>query len=101
MTHRPRTMLALAFALQTLTCVSAMADRGRDRWRDAIPESFAPQTVADKGISKEDAIKVVLKKYGGKVLDAQDQGDTYQVKVVGDDSVVRKVTVDAATGKIR
>ena len=56
MTHRPRTMLALALALQTLTSLSAMADRGRDRWRDAIPESFAPQTVADKAISTEDAI---------------------------------------------
>lgn len=57
--------------------------------------------VADRAISMRDAINRVRQQTGGRVLDAQDAGDHYLVKVLTPQGVVRVFQVDASTGAIR
>lgn len=57
--------------------------------------------VADRAVSMGDAIDRVRKSTGGRVLDAQDAGDHYRIKVLTRDGEVRVMRVDARTGSIR
>lgn len=57
--------------------------------------------VADRAVSMRDAINRVRQQTGGRVLDAQDAGDHYRVKVLTPDGVVRVFRVDASTGAVR
>jgi uncharacterized membrane protein YkoI len=57
--------------------------------------------VADRAVSMRDAINRVRQQTGGRVLDAQDGGDHYRVKVLTPEGVVRVYQVDARTGAIR
>ena len=78
-----------------------MADRGRDRWRDAAPHTFAPSTSADRRIGMNDAIAKVQRRTGGRVLDARETSDGYRLKVLTRNGEVRVIFVDAATGEMR
>jgi len=57
--------------------------------------------VADRAVSMKDAINRVRQQTGGRVLDAQDGGDHYRVKVLTPEGVVRVFRVDARTGAVR
>jgi uncharacterized membrane protein YkoI len=57
--------------------------------------------VADRAVSMRDAINLVRQQSGGRVLDAQDRGDHYRVKVLTPEGVVRVFRVDARTGAVR
>ena len=57
--------------------------------------------VADRAVSMGDAIDRVRKSTGGRVLDAQDAGGHYRIKVLTRDGEVRVMRVDARTGNIQ
>ena len=57
--------------------------------------------VADRTVSMGDAIDRVRKSTGGRVLDAQDAGGHYRIKVLTPDGEVRVMRVDARTGSIQ
>ena len=57
--------------------------------------------VADRAVSMGEAIDRVRKSTGGRVLDAQDAGSHYRIKVLTRDGEVRVVRVDARTGRIQ
>lgn len=48
-----------------------------------------------------DAINLVRQQTTGRILDAQDRGDHYRVKVLSQDGVVRVYRVDAKSGAVR
>lgn len=57
--------------------------------------------VAERAVSMGDAISRVRQQTGGRVLDAQDKGSHYRVKVLTPEGEVRVFRVDAMTGAIR
>ena len=59
-----------------------------------------PIKVADRAVSISEAIDRVRKSTGGRVLDAQDAGSHYRIKVLTRDGEVRVMRVDARTGSI-
>ncbi len=69
----------------------------------AQADHFQPRSikVADRAVSMRDAIDRVRQQTGGRVLDAQDGGDHYLVKVLTPQGVVRVFRVDASTGAVR
>jgi len=92
---------ALALLLAVVTALPAHADRGR-RHREPGPErEFAPNSTAQRHITAEEAVAIVQRETGGRVLDVRDQGDRYRVKVLTRNGEVRVVYVDAATGRTR
>jgi uncharacterized membrane protein YkoI len=78
-----------------------MSERGRDRWRDVEPHSYAPDSSADRRITLNEAVERVQRRTGGRVLDARDLGDAYRLKVLTRNGEVRVIFVDAATGSFR
>ncbi len=70
----------------------------------AIPTGYRVDSfvrVADRPVSMRDAINRVRQQSGGRVLDAQDQGTHYRIKVLTPDGEVRIYRVDAQTGAVR
>jgi Peptidase propeptide and YPEB domain len=57
--------------------------------------------VAERHVSLEQAVAIVQRATGGRVLDARAHGDFYRIKVLTRDGVVRVLDVDARTGAIR
>ena len=57
--------------------------------------------VAERPVSMRDAINRVRQQTGGRVLDAQDQGSHYRIKVLTPKGEVRIFRVDAQTGAVR
>ena len=57
--------------------------------------------VADRAVSMRDAVSRVRQQTGGRVLDAQDRGSHYRIKVLTPQGEVRIFRVDARTGAIR
>ena len=57
--------------------------------------------VADRAVSMREAVGRVRQQTGGRVLDAQDRGNHYRIKVLTPDGEVRIFRVDAQTGAIR
>lgn len=57
--------------------------------------------VAERPVSMRDAINKVRRQTGGRVLDAQDQGSQYRIKVLTPKGEVRIFHVDAQTGAVR
>ena len=57
--------------------------------------------VADRAVSMGQAIDSVRRTTGGRVLDAQDAGSHYRIKVLTRDGEVRVMNVDASTGRIQ
>ena len=57
--------------------------------------------VAERAVSMRDAINRVRQLSSGRILDAQDRGNHYRIKVLTQDGIVRVYSVDAATGAVR
>ena len=57
--------------------------------------------VAERAVSMRDAVSRVRQQTGGRVLDAQDRGTHYRIKVLTPQGDVRIFRVDAQTGAIR
>ncbi|NIO40600.1 MAG: hypothetical protein GTO41_10705 [Burkholderiales bacterium] len=57
--------------------------------------------VAERTVSLRQAVNLVRQQTGGRVLDAQDQGTHYRIKVLTPEGEVRIYRVDAGTGAIR
>ena len=57
--------------------------------------------VAERAVSMRDAVSQVRQQTGGRVLDAQDRGTHYRIKVLTPEGEVRIFRVDAQTGAIR
>jgi uncharacterized membrane protein YkoI len=57
--------------------------------------------VANGALSMSEAIDRVRKSTGGRVLDAEDAGSYYRIKVLTRDGEVRVMKVDARTGRIQ
>ena len=93
--------LALALAL----CGGAMASAhaGSDRWyQDAHePRAFSAQRGAQQRITLQQAIDIVQRATGGRVLDAKEGNGQYRIKVLTRNGEVRVVYVDAQTGEMR
>ena len=93
--------LALALAL----CGGAMASAhaGIDRWnQDAHePRAFSAHRVAQQRITLQQAIDIVQRATGGRVLDAKEGNGQYRIKVLTRNGEVRVVYVDAQTGEMR
>lgn len=89
-------IILLASLLAALCTAPAQAER--KRWgQEAGPQDYAPQ----QRISIEQAIAIVQRDTGGRVLDARAQGQQYRIKVITRSGEVRIVYVDAATGATR
>ena len=56
---------------------------------------------AERAVSMHEAVGRVRQQTGGRVLDAQDRGTHYRIKVLTPDGEVRIFRVDAQTGAIR
>jgi uncharacterized membrane protein YkoI len=97
----PQLTLALLLAALTALPAPAQADRGRERLRDVIPHSYAPETTAQGRISMDEAIAKVQRLTGGRVLDAREKDNSYRLKVLTRNGEVRVIFVDPATGEMR
>jgi hypothetical protein len=89
----------VALILLAGTCIHAHAQR----W---IPESagaqgYALRAAAERRVSLAQAVEIVQRATGGKVLDAKDLGGQYRIKVLTRGGEVRVVYVDAQTGAMR
>ncbi len=98
---RKRALPVLAFLLAALLAAPAHADRRRGGPEVDAPHGFAPRGMAERRISLEQAITIVQRETGGRVLDARDQGERYRVKILTRRGEVRVVYVDAETGEMR
>ena len=67
----------------------------------SLVRATAAIRVAEQAISMRDAINLVRQQTTGRILDAQDRGDHYRVKVLSQDGVVRVYRVDAKSGAVR
>jgi len=93
--------LILLVAVSVSLGTPAQADRGRERWRDVMPESYAPHQVDERRVSIDEAIDIVVRRTGGRVLEARDRGAHYRIKVLTRDKEVMIVHVNARTGEMR
>jgi hypothetical protein len=93
-----------ALTLTVATLLADPVDARQDRFgADAtgFAPAFAPQAVAERRISLQQAVERVQRATGGRVLDAKDLGDHYRVKVLTRSGEVRIVVVDAASGDMK
>ena len=94
-------MPALALALGLLATLAAPASAV------AQPEPRAPAMIrlAKGEMNLDQAVAMVRKRYGGKVISAETVSDggktTHVIKLLSDQGRVRTVRVDAESGKIR
>lgn len=89
-----------ALILSTLSVSPASAERGRDRWRDAEPQGFAPAQSADRRIGLDEATRRAQRHVAGRVLNAKARGDVYEVRMLTPRNEVVTVTIDAVTGEV-
>ncbi len=94
-------IILLALLLAALGTAPAQAERRRWAQGAEGPHDFAPRQLAQQRISIEQAIAIVQRETGGRVLDARAQGQQYRIKVLTRSGEVRVVYVDAATGSMR
>jgi uncharacterized membrane protein YkoI len=81
------------------TCISAQAQRWTPESAGAL--GYAPRAAAERRVSLAQAVELVQRATGGKVLDAKDLGGQYRIKVLTRSGEVRVVFVDAQTGAMR
>jgi uncharacterized membrane protein YkoI len=96
---RKQLLPVLAFFLAAGMATAAHGER--KHWGPQPDQGFAPSHVAQQHISIQQAIAIVQRETGGRVLDARDQGQQYRIKVLTPKGEVRIVYVDAATGAMR
>ena len=70
-----------------------------------MPDALAQEGLVRNGISQGEAVAIVRRQTGGKVLrvDRQVEGESivYRIRVLKPDGRLREYRVDAATGRIR
>ena len=73
------------------------------RWAADVggAQGYAPRAVAERRVTLAQALEIVQRATGGKVLDAKDLGAQYRIKVLTRGGEVRVVYVDAQTGAMR
>jgi hypothetical protein len=98
---RSRTLPLLTLLLVALVMTPAHADHRRWAQMAEGPHDFASRQLAQQRISIEQAIAIVQRETGGRVLDARAQGQEYRIKVLTRGGEVRVVYVDAVTGATR
>lgn len=87
-------------ALLLCLCIVSGTNAHARQWSSATaPERFV-MTVAQEGISMREAIQRARKQTGGRVLDAQERGGSYHIKVLTPSGEVRVVRVNARTGQV-
>ena len=88
-----------ALILLAPVCLPVQAQR----WTpdSAGAQGYALRTVAERRVSLAQAVEMVQRATGGKVLDARDLGGQYRIKVLTRSGEVRVVYVDAQTGAMR
>ena len=93
--------LTLALALCGGAIASAHA--GSDRWYQEAhgPRTFSAHRVAQQRVTLQQAIDIVQRATGGRVLDAKEGNGQYRIKVLTRNGEVRVVYVDAQTGEMR
>ncbi len=88
-------LAAIAFAVSSPPLVANQFARNHGGFGEPI-------VVAQQGgISMGEAIERVRQTTGARVLDAQDAGNHYRIKVLTRDGVVRVIRVDARNGDMR
>jgi uncharacterized membrane protein YkoI len=92
-------ILLLAIASAVASPSHGRGDRTLEYVR-AYPGSEL-QRLAERRVSLDQAVAIVQKQTGGRVLDARQQGDGYRVKVLTRGGDVIVVFVDAKTGDVR
>ena len=70
-------------------------------WTPNASSTPAPILVAQRAVSMSEAIDLVRRSTGGRILDAQDAGNYYRIKVLTRDGEVQIIRVDARTGSIQ
>jgi uncharacterized membrane protein YkoI len=98
---RSQALVTLAFIVASLVAAPAHSDHRRWAQAPETAQDYAPRQLAQQRISIEQAIAIVQRETGGKVLDARAQGQHYRIKVLTRGGEVRVVYVDAATGATR
>ncbi len=80
-----------------------MYPRRRNAGLQSSPEHRVSRrsTVAERRVTLAQAVAIVQRATGGKVLDAKDLGGQYRIKVLTRSGEVRVVYVDAQTGAMR
>ncbi|UCH47979.1 MAG: hypothetical protein JSU95_18410 [Betaproteobacteria bacterium] len=95
----PRRSLPMLVLL--LVCTFASFDVDARHTRRAVYPAASFVKVAERAVSMRDAVSRVRQQTGGRVLDAQDRGTHYRIKVLTPQGEVRIFRVDAQTGAIR
>ena len=92
----------LALALALSGGAMAPAHAGGDRWyHDAYePHAFSAHRMAQQRVTLQQAIDIVQRATGGRVLDAKEGNGQYRIKVLTRNGEVRVVYVDAQTGEM-
>jgi len=97
MAKRSVAALATLLLAATVGCPQALA--GIAKYADYPVTGLV--RVAERPVSMSEAIDKVRQQTGGRVLDAQDQGNQYRIKVLTPKGEVRIYHVDAQTGAVR
>lgn len=95
----PRRSLPMLVLLLVTTFASTGADARNATTHVQPGASFVK--VAERAVSMRDAVSRVRQQTGGRVLDAQDRGSHYRIKVLTPQGEVRIFRVDSRTGAIR
>lgn len=96
--RRTLPILLAAFAVAAASSSQAQRERSLEYVR-AMPGGEL-QRLADRRVSLDQAVAIVQRQTGGRVLDARPQGDGYRVKVLTRGGDVIVVFVDAKTGDV-
>lgn len=103
MFHRTRrrapALLLLAFAAAFAGSSYGQRDRVMEYVR-TVP-GLELRRLAEQRVSLDQAVSIVQRQTGGRVLDARAQGEGYRVKVLTRGGEVVVVFVDAKTGDVR
>jgi hypothetical protein len=72
-----------------------------DRFDDAAPD----RPMQRGGLSLQQAIDIATQRYGGRVVRAdttiRNGRQVYEIRILGDDNVVRTIRIDAQSGELR
>ena len=96
---KPRRSL-LMLALLIVTAFTPLDAEARHATTAVYPAATFVR-VAERAVSMRDAVSRVRQQTSGRVLDAQDRGTHYRIKVLAPEGEVRIYRVDAQTGAIR
>ncbi|MBX9963487.1 MAG: hypothetical protein K2Y35_10550 [Burkholderiales bacterium] len=96
--HRWWPALFLALSVSVATPSYAQRERVFEYVRSHAAGDL--QRLAERRVSLDQAVAIVQRQTGGKVLDARPQGDGYRVKVLTRSGDVVVVFVDGRTGDV-